>query len=404
MTLPLSNIQRKSLDAVLGKIGSQDPHESERAGLALCSEAKSFGLDLRSYLTLAVDVRQSHKEVNGQKYNPYQTGEGRFMSGYEAALMELNLPIKQDLKSGIVLEAASDTFNFKPGTRALFPEVIDDMMRWEDRQDQFETTDGLVAQSRTIRGTELITRAIMKDSEEVRQTSIVAEFGNIPVFDLQSTENAVKFYKFGSAMRTSYEFQRRVSLDILTPYAARIERQMQIGKVAMATNMLINGDSVHGAATAHALSTYGGDFTGGKTLKNNYPALMKFLVKCAQQGTPVDTLVGNLDMYVELFLMFTPVTGNTSVAEHLQSKGAPSVGLTLPLMKNVNFRLSSAMPAGKLMAYSKADTLEELIEANSDIKESETAIKNQSITYVRTQNAGYKLIFGDTRRVLDCTA
>lgn len=403
MSLPLSDIQRKPLDAILGKIGSKDAHESERAGLSLCAEAKSFGLNLRDYLTLAVDVRQSHKEVNGQKYNPYQTGEGKFMSGYEAALMELNLPVKQDLKSGIVLEAAGDTFHFKPGTRALFPEVVDDMMRWEDRMDQFETTDGLVAQSRTIRGTELITRAIMRDSEEARQTGIIAEFGNIPVFDLTSTENAVKFYKFGSAMRTSYEFQRRVSLDILTPYAARIERQMQIGKVGMATNMLINGDSVHGAATAHAITTYGANLTGGKTLKDNYQALMKFLVKCAHEGTPVDTLVGNLDMYVELFLMFTPVVGNKSVAEHLQEKGAPSVGLTLPLMKNVNFRLSSGMPNGKLLAYSKEDTLEELVEANSDIKESETAIKNQSITYVRTQNAGYKLIFGDTRRILDVT-
>lgn len=401
MTLPLSEIQRKPLDAILGKIGSKDPHESERAGLALCSEAKQYGLNLRDFLTLAVDVRASHKEINGQKVNPYQVGEGRFMSGYEAALMELNLPVKQDLKSGIVLEAAGDTFHFKPGTRALFPEVVDDMMRWEDRMDQFETTDGLVAQSRTIRGTELITRAIMKDSEEARQTGIIAEFGNIPVFDLTSTENAVKFYKFGSAMRTSYEFQRRVSLDILTPYAARIERQMQISKVGMATHMLINGDSVHGAATAHQISTYGADLTNGKTLKDNYQALMKFLVKCAHEGTPVDTLVGNLDMYVELFLMFTPVTGTKSVAEHLQEKGAPSVGLTLPLMKNVNFRLSSSMPNGKLLAYSKADTLEELVEANSDIKESETAIKNQSMTYVRTQNAGYKLIFGDTRRILD---
>lgn len=401
MTLPLSEIQRKPLDAILGKIGSKDPHESERAGLALCSEAKQYGLNLRDFLTLAVDVRASHKEINGQKVNPYQVGEGRFMSGYEAALMELNLPVKQDLKSGIVLEAAGDTFHFKPGTRALFPEVVDDMMRWEDRMDQFETTDGLVAQSRTIRGTELITRAIMKDSEEARQTGIIAEFGNIPVFDLTSTENAVKFYKFGSAMRTSYEFQRRVSLDILTPYAARIERQMQISKVGMATHMLINGDSVHGAATAHQISAYSADLTGGKTLKDNYQALMKFLVKCAHEGTPVDTLVGNLDMYVELFLMFTPVTGTKSVAEHLQEKGAPSVGLTLPLMKNVNFRLSSGMPNGKLLAYSKADTLEELVEANSDIKESETAIKNQSMTYVRTQNAGYKLIFGDTRRILD---
>lgn len=398
---PLTEITRQPLHVVLGDINSDDRGNSERAGLALCDKAKKFGLNVRDYLTLAVDVRQSHIEVNNQKVNPYQTGEGKFMSGYEAAKMALNLPTKQNLREGIVLEAAGDTFHFRPGTRALFPEIVDDMMRWEDRMDQFETTRGLVAQSRTVRGTELITRAIMQDSESARGTGIIAEFGNIPVFDLQSTDNAVKFYKFGSAMRTSYEFQRRVTLDILTPYAARIERQMEIGKVKAATHMLINGDSVHSAATVHALSTYGADFSGGKTLKDNYIALTKFLVKCANDGTPVDTLVGNLDMYLELFLMFTPVVGQKSIAEHLQEKGAPRVGLTLPLMQNVNFRLSSSVPAGKLIAYSLADTLEELVESNSDIKESEQAIKNQSITYVRTLNAGYKLIFGDTRRVLN---
>lgn len=398
---PLTEIVRQPLNIVLGDINSNDAAVSERAGLQLCSNAKKHGLNVRDYLTLAVDVRQSHIEANGQKVNPYQTGEGKFMSGYEAAKMALNLPTRQNLREGVVLEAAGDTFHFKPGTRALFPEIVDDMMRWEDRMDQFETTRGLVAQSRTVRGTELITRAIMQDSEAARSTSIIAEFANIPVFDLQTTENAVKFYKFGSAMRTSYEFQRRVTLDILTPYAARIERQMEIGKVKAATHMLINGDSVHSAAPVHALSTYGGDFTNGKTLKDNYIALTKFLVKCAYDGTPVDTLVGNLDMYLELFLMFTPVVGQKSVAEHLQEKGAPRVGLTLPLMQNVNFRLSSSVPAGKLIAYSLADTLEELVESNSDIKESEQAIKNQSITYVRTMNAGYKLIFGDTRRVLN---
>lgn len=398
---PLTEIQRRPLHLVLGDINSADPQVSERAGLALCNDAKKYGLNVRDYLTLAVDVRASHQEVNGQKVNPYQTGEGKFMSGYEAAKMALNLPTRQNLREGIVLEAAGDTFHFRPGTRALFPEVVDDMMRWEERMDQFETTRGLVAQTRTVRGTELITTAIMQDSQEARSTSIIAEFANIPVFDLKSTEQAVKFYKFGSAMRTSYEFQRRVTLDILTPYAARIERQMEIGKVKSATHMLINGDGVHGAAAVHNLSTYGADLSGGKTLKDNYVALTKFLVKCAYDGTPVDTLVGNLDMYLELFLMFTPVVGQKSIAEHLQENGGPRVGLTLPLMQNVNFRLSSAVPAGKLIAYSLADTLEELVESNSDIKESEQAIKNQSITYVRTLNAGYKLIFGDTRRILN---
>lgn len=397
---PLTEIQRLPLQQLLANIQSPETHISSQAGLKLCQEAKSFGLGIRDYLTLAVDVRLSHEDINGQKINRFQLAEGQFMNGYEAALMHLNLPIKSDFQNGILLEAASDAFQFRPGSRVLFPEVVDDMMRWQNRMDQLESTEGMVAQSRTIRGVELVTKAIMLDDAEARSTSIIAEFGNIPVYSLSSTENAVKFYKFGSAIRTSYEFERRVTMDILTPYAARVERQLQLGKVKVLSSLLINGDNNYGAAPVVNLGTHGADFTGGKTLKDNYVALMKFLVSRAKSGLPVDTIVGNLDQYVELFLMFLPVQGTKSVAEHLQEHGGPRVSLTLPLMNNVTFRLSSDVPANTLICYSRADTVEELVEASSDIRESEQAIKNQSITYVRTQNAGYKLIFGDTRTVL----
>lgn len=401
---PTSEIKRRPLNLVLGKIKDGDPEESHRAGLALVREAKEYGLDIRDYLTLAVDVNASFKEVNGIKHNPYQIGEGKFMSGYEAALKELNLPVRNDFKSGITLQAAADTFSSKSGTRALFPEVIDDMLQWATRQDQLENSAALVAQSRTIKGNELITRAIFDDNNP-NGASPIAELANIPVQTLTSTDRSVSFFKHGSAIRTSYEFERRVSLDVLTPYAARIARNLEINKVKQATNLLISGDGVHPAATAEGLSGYKDfDLTGGKTLKDNYVALMDFLVKRAKNGTPVDTIVGNFDMYLELFLMFTPVVGNKSVAEHLQEHGAPQISLTLPLMKGVNFELSSSMPAGKLMCYSKADTLEELIEANSKISESETAIKNQSITYVKTETTGYRLIYGDTRTLLDTAA
>lgn len=401
---PLTDIQRVPLNQLLAGIQSDNRHESQQAGLRLCQDAKEFGLNLRDYLTLAADVRLSYEDINGQKINRYQLAEGQFMNGYEAALMQLNLPLKADFKNGILLEAASDSFNFKPGTRVLFPEVVDDMMRWQNRMNELESTEGMVSQSRTIRGVELVTKAILLDDAEARSTSIVAEFGNIPVYSLSSTENTVKFYKFGSAIRTSYEFERRVTMDILTPYAARVERQLQLGKVKALSALLINGDNNYGAAPVVNLSQHGADFTGGKTLKDNYVALMKFLVTRAQAGVPVDTVVGNLDQYLELFLMFLPVQGNKSISEHLQDHGGPRVALTLPLMNNVTFRLSSEVPANTLICYSRADTVEELIEASSDIRESEQAVKNQSITYVRTQNAGYKLIFGDTRTVLRTNA
>jgi hypothetical protein len=221
---------------------------------------------------------------------------------------------------------------------------------------------------------------------------------------IKSSDKSVKFFKHGSGIRTSYEFERRVSLDILTPYAARIARNKEISKVKMATSLLINGDGVHEAAEVVAASTYK-DWDAAKGLKGNYVALADFLAQRARKGVPVDTIVGNYDMWLELFLMFLPTQPNgKSTSEILQENGGPRVALAMDFLSGVNFHISSSAPAGKLICYSKADTLEELIEAGSVLSESETAIKNQSITYVKTENSGYRLVYGDTRVIFDTKA
>ena len=399
----LSSIQRRPLNLVIAGLDSENNTESANAGVRLCNEAKEHGIPLRDYLKLAVDVRASTVDINGKQVNNFELANGGIMNGYQATLAHMNMPIKTDLENGVTLQAASDTFNSKPGSRALFPEVIDDMLQFTTKIDEYENTSALVAQSRTIQGSVLITTAIFDDEPKNRETGPIAEMANIPVQTLTDSEHAVKFFKFGSAIRTSYEFSRRVTLDVLTPYAARVERTRELSKVRVATNMLINGDAVFGPANADALGSYGADFTGGRTLKDNYIALMKFLVKRARSGYPVNLMIGNLDMYLEIFLMFTPTTANKSTAEHLQEKGSPRIGLALDLLKGVNFEISSAMPAGKLLCYSKEDTLEELTEAGSQIQESEQAIKNQSFTYTKTVNHGYRLIYDDTRTMLDCT-
>lgn len=399
-TANLSQIKRAPLNVVLAGINSEHSDDSIRAGVKLVQAAKQYGINVRDYLNLAVDVRASNDAEKGKNF---RLDNGNFMTGYQAAIVELNLPFKNAFEEGITLQAAADTFSARPGSRALFPEVIDDMLQWNTRQDMFESTAPMVAQTRTITGNELITRAIFDDQGQLN-TSPIAELANIPMQTITSTDKSVKFFKHGSGIRTSYEFERRVSLDILTPYAARIARNKEISKVKMATSLLINGDGVHDAAEVVAASTYK-DWDAAKGLKGNYVALADFLAQRARKGVPVDTIVGNYDMWLELFLMFLPTqpTGK-STSEILQENGGPRVALAMDFLSGVNFHISSSAPAGKLICYSKADTLEELIEAGSVLSESETAIKNQSITYVKTENSGYRLVYGDTRVIFDTTA
>jgi hypothetical protein len=187
-----------------------------------------------------------------------------------------------------------------------------------------------------------------------------------------------------------------------------VARELEISKVSAAVLTMLNGDGVNAASTVKKQSDYGGTQTGSI----QYKPLLKWLVDRAKSGTPVDTVIGNWDAYVEWLLLFAAPqvaalgVGNeldpTTAAQRLAMSGFQLGGVPL-LQGSVNFALASAMTPGQLLGITKAETVEELIEANSSIAESEQAIVNQSITYVRTQNAGYKLVFGDTRQVYDYT-
>lgn len=389
----LIDIQRRPVEDVLkGLRGARG--ESVEAGQSLVRAAADHGLGLRDYLTLAIDTRA------GENANRFAE-----LNGYEAALAYLNLPFRNDFEAGVVLQAASETFQTFPGTRAMFPEVIDDMLKFKNRQEQIESVLPMLAQSRTIAGTELISTLVEDDSSE-RDTFTVPELARIPVRTIRTSQQTVSMYKHGSAYRTSYEFNRRASLDILTPYAARVARELEISKVKAAVSVLINGDGVNPAAETAALGSFGGDFASGKSLQHNYKALAKFLMQRAKEGRPVDMLVGNFDTYVELMFMFAPTAAvgiDRTEMEALVAAGGPMV--QLPIMGGaVQFAVASSVPANRLIAFTRGETLEELIEAGSSISENERSILNQSITYVRTEVTGYKLAFGDTRTLLTTNA
>lgn len=395
MSKPLTGIQRRSADLVLAGLQSNDRAQSIQAGLSLVGQAKEYGLSLPDYLSLAIDPRMGDKA---------QAHVG--LNGFEVALVELNLPFRNDYDQGVLLQAASDSFQTYPGTRAMFPEVVDQMLRWKSRQVILESVDGLLAQSRTINGTELIS-TFVEDKEGDRTTATIAEFGRIPVRTLTTSNQSVGIFKHGSGIRTSYEFERRASLDILTPFAARVARELERSKVRAATQILLAGDGINPAATAQRFTDFGGKVVdGANPLSGQYKAFAKWMVKRAAAGVPVDTLVGNLDMYLELLFMFTPtLKGDKSEIEAMVARGGPGINLSLPLLNgSANFVLSSSMPDNKILGFTKAETLEELVEAGSTIAENEKSIQNQSVVYVRTENTGYKLALGDTRAVLDMTS
>lgn len=397
MAKNLSEIKRGAPAEILKDFKSEDQSTSRNAAERLVRDAKDSGLCMQDYLKLAVDPTKADDVAR------YQQSGGKVLNGFEATLLYLGLPFRDNLEHGVFLQAASDTFQKYPGTRAMFPEVIDQMLRWKSRQDQIEKLDPFIAQSRTITGTELISTVVEDESAE-RGTATIAEFGKIPVRTIRTSQSSVGIFKHGSGIKTSYEFERRASLDVMTPFAARVGRELELSKVRAAVSVLINGDGVNAAAPVESIVTFGGVDKDTTPVSQQYKAIATWLAKKAAAGTPIDTVAGNIDMYLELLFMFTPtLAGNASEIRAMMANGAPGLNLNIPLLGGTaTFALASSMPANKLLGFNKGETLEELVEAGSSISENERSIQNQAITYVRSENSGFKLAYADTRFILNC--
>ena len=382
---------KRSLTSLSGLLG--DVAESQRTAEILLSEVKEYGISLQNFFRLAIDM----SDETAAEYR------AAGMDGYEAVLAYLHLPVKNDLSNGIMLAQAGDTFKSYPGTRILFQPVIDEVLRFSTRQDQIERIDAIVGSSRTVSGIEMVS-IVAESDEDAEGTWTIAEGANIPVRKIKTTEQAVKWWKHGSGYEFTYEFDRRASIDVLTPYAARIARRLELSKVRAATSILINGDGVHGAAPVVYQEDLMKEIDAAAENTENkidYAAFLKWLLSMAKKGTAIDTVLGNYDTYLMWMMLFTPtMSGNRSVAEAVATAGGPNLSASIPgLFVPVKFAVSSAMPDKQLLGFIKAETLQELIEEGSQISESERYIRSQRVIFVKTETTGYKLIFGDTRSI-----
>lgn len=388
----LSSIQKnaKPAEVLLKDLRSANLSESINAGQSLLRASALSGLTIPDYLRLAVKTSEGEFKGSG-------------LDGYEATLAHLNLPFQNDFSKGVLLQAASDTFATYPGTRMMFPAVMDEILRFSVRQNSIENPSQIVSGSRTIAGSEQIS-VVMDDDTAATQTALVSEGGKIPISEVRSSEQTVRMFKHGGGYRFTYEFGRRASLDILTPFAARTARRLELSKMKAAIDMLINGDGVTGHGAAPVVRQQA-DFGGTGTTLLEYKPLLKWIVSRAKANAPIDIVIGNYEMYVEWLLLFTPNVNNRADAEAIAAAGGPTLRAQVPgLLNPIDFVVATAVPDNKLIGITKAETLQELIEANSQIQETERAITTQQITVVKTENAGYKLVFGDTRSIYNRAA
>lgn len=291
---------------------------------------------------------------------------------------------------------ASDTFATKPGSHILFPYAIDNVLRWNNNLEMNERVSDLISGSRTSNGNELV-RIVAEDDADARKTHRVGEGARIPVRKVSYSQKAVTFYKHGSGIEYTYEYNRRASIDLITPFAARVARDLEISKIKACTDIMINGDGVNQAATPLTQSSIDSQAQSGKL---SYDGLLGALAIAIKAHHPIDTIAGDIDAYLQFAKLFgTAAVSSAYQVDQQAAKGGPQFMALRNIFTPVNFVLDSAVPSGKLLMFNRPDTIEELVEANSQIQEEEKSARSQIITYFRTENTGYSLIYPDCRYV-----
>lgn len=391
MSESLANIRKRPVSEIKESLMDKNIQASRDAGLSLSRESANYGLSIPDFLRLAIDTTATEESIKLKE---------KGFDGYDMVKLAMNIPTKNDFSNQIMLAQASDVFATYPGAKALFPYVVDDVLRWSTRIDTLMSPANMVAGSRTINGNEMIRQIISEAESDSTKTFQVSELGRIPRRTVKTSDYAVKFYKHGSAYTFSYEFNRRAQLDVFAPFAARIARELELDKLGTCTRIMLEGDgSVNAAAPEVKQIDYDATANNGKL---NYEVFKHHLIQQAKKGVIVTSVAGNYDAYEHFTNMFTPNAFATNVPEEMarRNMGPNLMGIN-GLFGTVEFVLNTHVPEGKLLCFNKSETIEELVEAGSRIEEEERSIMNQAITIAKTENTGYSFIFGDTRSVYD---
>lgn len=238
----------------------------------------------------------------------------------------------------------------------------------------------------------------LNDDEKSYRMVRVGETAEIPGATLTEGEKPIDLFKYGRKLKISYEAMRRLPVDTVAFYIARMAIQAEVDKVKTVLDVMVNGDGNAGTAASNInLTDLDPDATAGHlTLKawlafkmtfNNPYALTHEL---AQQDVILQQLL--LD------------TGSANIPV-LSLTGAANFGgftaMNPALSDNVRYGVTEDAPDGKVIAFDSRFAIEQVTEIGGTIQESMRWVTNQTEDLVFTEVEGYAVIDSKAAKILD---
>jgi len=358
----------------------------------------------------AIDAKMTFSQYL-ERINPSKDGET--LDAFERQLKRFGIVTKSQPEKGIFASTieqflgASEMYANNqplqtgvPASTILFPEFISRIARMSLLSNTDYDVNNLLSTTRVINTStykELwIDMTPGQGSEQPDDTKYemgrVGEFGTFPRVQITWAETAKTVYKRGVQIDMSYEFQREASMDILSIVISRIMLSQSRSLFFKALDKAYNGATVVESDTLDATAT-------GNVI--TYEAWLKWTASFGVY-TPT-TFYMSLDTALKVIMMEKPDIDPVAMMAALkQGPVGQSIQIARGLWKNVTiFPLTDgSLPDDYILAFDKEYTLERVIQAGTDIQETERIITQQFDSVVISIADEISLIFDDSRFVL----
>jgi hypothetical protein len=226
----------------------------------------------------------------------------------------------------------------------------------------------------------------------------IAEGTEIPATTLVTGEHTLRLYKFGRALRATYEQLRRQRVDRIAFIIARMAIQAEVDKVTMVMNTIINGDgNVNTSALVLNLTALDPAATAGTLTLRGW---LVFKLRFALTYQP-DVMLAQEVPLMQLLTM--PIaTGNQTPLGLMPANAFGVIGpINDQLSGALEYGVTADAPALKILAFQSSDTVERVTEVGGNVSEVERFINNQTQLLTITEVEGYGIVDPNSARILN---
>ena len=361
---------------------------------------------------LAADQKISFSQLLN-RINPTQPGDT--LDAFERQLKRFGIVTHNDAKNGIyasTIEEALTAFPSEqydnqplqtgvPPSKILFPELVSRTARMSLLKDQDYNVDDLLSTTRVIAQSSY--KELWIDMVPGEQTQIdtakyamgrTGEFGTFPRVQIGWSETAKGMYKRGIQIDMSYEFQREATLDILSIVIDRIMLSQRSDLFKKAVQKALTGTVAVNATDLDSSLTAGNH-------ELSYTAWLKWTASFAPYAPT--TYYCSIDTALKIIMMSKPNVDPVAMMAALnQGPVTQNIEISRGLWKNVTIFpfTDTTIPEDYILTLDKRYALERVIQAGTDLQESEKIITQQFTSVTISITDEISRIFNDATMLL----